>query len=246
MSTRVHELAKELGLKSQELLERIQKWGLDVKVSPLASLDPATVERIRELMKQSVGRQAQATPRRAAPRLGAPVRADREADRPAPWPPLARPAADPPPSRARRAAAVGRPDGAKPSCRAGRRRRRPAPVAAGRSAAGPAARRRRRPPGRRGRVRPAARRRGSGSRPVSAAPPTVPLSSPRWLAPAAARRLACRRRPALGPHAAPRHRRPARRPGLRPSATESRPPGPRRQPRPRRPQAAAGGSVSNP
>ncbi|MBV8486963.1 MAG: translation initiation factor IF-2 N-terminal domain-containing protein, partial [Planctomycetaceae bacterium] len=52
MSTRVHELAKELGLKSPELLDRIQKWGLDVKVSALASLDPSTVERIRELMKQ--------------------------------------------------------------------------------------------------------------------------------------------------------------------------------------------------
>ena len=43
MSTRVHELAKELGLKSPELLERIQKWGLDVKASALASLDPPVV-----------------------------------------------------------------------------------------------------------------------------------------------------------------------------------------------------------
>ena len=40
LSTRVHELAKELGLKSPDLLDRIQKWGLDVKVSALASLDP--------------------------------------------------------------------------------------------------------------------------------------------------------------------------------------------------------------
>ena len=52
LSTRVHELAKELGLKSQELLERIQSWGLEVKVSALASLDTSTVERIRELMRQ--------------------------------------------------------------------------------------------------------------------------------------------------------------------------------------------------
>ena len=51
LSTRVHELAKELGLKSQELLDRIQKWGLDVKASALASLDPAMVERIKQLMK---------------------------------------------------------------------------------------------------------------------------------------------------------------------------------------------------
>ncbi len=51
MSTRVHELAKELGLKSQELLDRIQRWGLDVKVSALASLDSAMVDRIKQLMK---------------------------------------------------------------------------------------------------------------------------------------------------------------------------------------------------
>ena len=55
MSTRVHELAKELGLKSQELLERIQKWGLDVKVSALASLDPAMVERIRVMIARKRG-----------------------------------------------------------------------------------------------------------------------------------------------------------------------------------------------
>src|SRR3981081_907349 len=51
LSTRVHELARELGLKSQELLERIQKWGLEVKGSALASLDPSTADRIRQLMK---------------------------------------------------------------------------------------------------------------------------------------------------------------------------------------------------
>ncbi len=50
MSTRVHELAKELGMKSQELLDRIQKGGLDVKPSPLASLDPAMVARIKALV----------------------------------------------------------------------------------------------------------------------------------------------------------------------------------------------------
>ena len=50
LSTRVHELAKELNLKSQELLDRIQKWGLDVKVSALASLDPSMVDRIKALM----------------------------------------------------------------------------------------------------------------------------------------------------------------------------------------------------
>ena len=52
LSTRIHELAKELGLKSQELIERIQKWGLDVKANALASLDPPLVDKIRELMDQ--------------------------------------------------------------------------------------------------------------------------------------------------------------------------------------------------
>ncbi len=62
MSTRVHELAKDLGLKSQELLDRIQKWGLDVKASALASLDPSTVDRIKELMESSSAEPAATTP----------------------------------------------------------------------------------------------------------------------------------------------------------------------------------------
>jgi len=75
LSTRVHELAKELGLKSQELLERIQNWGLEVKVSALASLDPSTVERIRELMRQpATGRDAQhARPAPSSPNPSAPT-----------------------------------------------------------------------------------------------------------------------------------------------------------------------------
>ena len=62
LSTRVHELAKELGLKSQELLERIQKWGLDVKANALASLDPPMVDRIRELMDQPASRKEVPSP----------------------------------------------------------------------------------------------------------------------------------------------------------------------------------------
>ena len=62
LSTRVHELAKELGLKSAELLERIQGWGLDVKASNFASLDPATVDRIRELSAQSASGQGACEP----------------------------------------------------------------------------------------------------------------------------------------------------------------------------------------
>jgi translation initiation factor IF-2 len=71
LSTRVHELAKELGLKSQELLERIQKWGLDVKANALASLDPPMVDRIRELMDQPAGGTAAKSP--AAPHRPAPA-----------------------------------------------------------------------------------------------------------------------------------------------------------------------------
>jgi len=70
LSTRVHELAKELGLKSPELLDRIQKWGLDVKkVSALASLDPATVDRIRQLMNGGSAPQASkpSAPPKASP-----------------------------------------------------------------------------------------------------------------------------------------------------------------------------------
>ncbi len=58
LSTRVHELAKELGLKSAELLERILSWGLDVKASNFASLDQATVDRIRDLSARSASGQA--------------------------------------------------------------------------------------------------------------------------------------------------------------------------------------------
>ena len=50
LSTRVHELAKELGLKSQELLDRLPGWGLDVKPSIFAGLLPDQVDRIRGLM----------------------------------------------------------------------------------------------------------------------------------------------------------------------------------------------------
>ena len=50
LSTRVHELAKELGLKSQDLLDRIQGWGLDVKPSIFAGLAQDQVDRIKGLM----------------------------------------------------------------------------------------------------------------------------------------------------------------------------------------------------
>ena len=49
MSTRVHELAKELGLKSQDLIDRFQSWGIDVKPSPFAGLAPEQIDRIRSL-----------------------------------------------------------------------------------------------------------------------------------------------------------------------------------------------------
>ncbi len=73
MSTRVHELAKELGVKSQELLDRIQEWGFEVKSSIFAGLDPATVEQIRgryhanEPAGTSAAPVAKPSPRPAAP-----------------------------------------------------------------------------------------------------------------------------------------------------------------------------------
>ena len=67
LSTRVHELAKELGLKSAELLERIQNWGLDVKASNFASLDSATVDRIKDLSAQAASGSGPVSPPQSAP-----------------------------------------------------------------------------------------------------------------------------------------------------------------------------------
>ncbi len=50
MSTRVHELAKELGWKSKDLVDRIQAWGLGVKASTFAGLSQDQVDRIKELV----------------------------------------------------------------------------------------------------------------------------------------------------------------------------------------------------
>ena len=83
MSTRVHELAKELGLKSQELLDRIQKWGLDVKGSALASLDPSMVDRIRELMPASATPSPDPDPA-PAPKASLPAASPKPATTPAP------------------------------------------------------------------------------------------------------------------------------------------------------------------
>ena len=89
MSTRVHELAKELGLKSQDLLDRIQKWGLDVKASALASLDPSMADRIRQL-NQGSGEPTESPQ--------APVSTSRPATTSAPSPPQPVPAPRPTPS----------------------------------------------------------------------------------------------------------------------------------------------------
>ncbi len=58
MTTRVHELAKELGLKTNDLLDRIQKGGLEVKSNPLASLDESMVARIKELIRGPMAEEA--------------------------------------------------------------------------------------------------------------------------------------------------------------------------------------------
>ncbi len=118
MSTRVHELAKELGLKSQELLERIQNWGLEVKVSALASLDPSTVERIRELMGQpSTGKDVQnARPAPSSPSPAAPT--VRSTPRPVASVPLSSAPAASSPAAAHGSSSAGRPAG--PASTAGR------------------------------------------------------------------------------------------------------------------------------
>ena len=66
MSTRVHELAKELGLKSQDLLDRIQGWGLDVKPSIFAGLAQDQVDRIKGLMPGSAEPAAAPAPQTSA------------------------------------------------------------------------------------------------------------------------------------------------------------------------------------
>ena len=94
MSTRVHELAKELGLKSPELIERIQKWGLDVKASALASLDPAMAGRIRQLVKDDSSTSASAPAAKPAPPAPVPAPPEKPAIRstaPAPRSPAAPP-----------------------------------------------------------------------------------------------------------------------------------------------------------
>ncbi len=58
MTTRVHELAKELGLKTNDLLDRIQRGGLEVKSNPLASLDESMVARIKELIRGPMAEEA--------------------------------------------------------------------------------------------------------------------------------------------------------------------------------------------
>ncbi|QEH33037.1 Translation initiation factor IF-2 [Aquisphaera giovannonii] len=178
MSTRVHELAKELGLKSQDLLERIQKWGLDVKESVLASLDPSTVERIRELMKQSPAPAAGAGAAKPAPAVApSPNATNAAAAKPTPRPVASAPASPPasapttaPPRAPAPAPAVGA-AGARPTAPADAVATPPAP------AAGPAPAPASPPP-------PAAPRPASTPSPAAtpAGPPqparTVPLSSP--------------------------------------------------------------------
>ena len=103
MSTRVHELAKELGLKSQDLLDRIQKWNLDVKANALAVVDPPTVEQIRDLFsRESKGAPA---PAPAAKPAVAPAPSKAATPAPAATPPAR--AARSPPWRPRRAPPPG-------------------------------------------------------------------------------------------------------------------------------------------
>jgi translation initiation factor IF-2 len=115
LSTRVHELAKELGVKSQDLLDRIQVWGFEVKSSIFAGLDPSTVEQIRgryhsesaggpatsPVAKPSSRPASPATPETSAIRSTAPAAPKSEASPAPPSPTTAAPvAATPPPTPA--------------------------------------------------------------------------------------------------------------------------------------------------
>ena len=199
---RVHELAKELGLKSHELLDRIQREGLDVKVSALASLDPAMVDRIRSLVNQpGAGREA-----RGSAAAGRPLRRG-----PSPSGGLSAPVAGDGARRRRCAAAASR-----------RGRRVPGPPrrphragSAARAGTGPGPPRPASSPERHGRSvthRPPGLGTGAGD------PETAP-SGARPAGPAARARLVPRRdvarrrrrRPARGPRPCPAHRVPGRR-----------------------------------
>ena len=130
MSTRVHELAKELGLKSPDLLERIQKWGLDVKASALASLDPSMVDRIKQLNQGTEGSVEAPKAPASSPRP-APSAAHTHA-KPSP-PPVSRPTPSETPVISPSATAESRPSSGssvRPSAPAPAPTLEPAPVAA--------------------------------------------------------------------------------------------------------------------
>ncbi|WP_261345609.1 translation initiation factor IF-2 [Paludisphaera soli] len=178
MSTRVHELAKELGLKSQDLLDRIQKWNLDVKANALAVVDPPTVEQIRDLMtretKGGPAPAAKSAPVEESPRRPAAKAAEAPPTKTPPTPKAAPPpapaveasaptpaAATPPPAATSPAAATT----ATPSTAATAA---PAPAASAATTPAPSA-------GRLGPTpTPAPGRAGAGSPPVSR--PSGPLS----------------------------------------------------------------------
>jgi translation initiation factor IF-2 len=87
---RVHELAKKLGVKTQDLIERLRDLGLEAKSSPLAGLDEGTVERIERAYRGDAGASAPPAPRPAAPSsppIARPVEASRPATPAAPSPP---------------------------------------------------------------------------------------------------------------------------------------------------------------
>jgi translation initiation factor IF-2 len=124
LSTRVHELAKELGVKSQDLLDRIQVWGFEVKSSIFAGLDPSTVEQIRArhhgesaggtaaapVAKPSSRPASPATPETPAIRSTAPAAPKPEASPAPPSPAPAAPAASPPPAATSPAASPPSPE----------------------------------------------------------------------------------------------------------------------------------------
>jgi translation initiation factor IF-2 len=186
LSTRVHELAKELGVKSQELLDRIQEWGFEVKPSIFAGVDTSTAEQIRKRHHQESGGTAAApSARKPSSRPDSPAPSETTAIRstapaapkpeaaPAPTPPppvaaAAAPATEPAPSHSPRQGTIPEVKAAPAPAPAPETPRAPAPAApAQRPAAAPMAQ----PPAASIQPRPsgltAAPRLGSGSGPLS-------------------------------------------------------------------------------
>ncbi|WP_288831212.1 translation initiation factor IF-2 N-terminal domain-containing protein, partial [uncultured Corynebacterium sp.] len=68
---RVHELAKQLGVTSKELLATLKEQGEFVKTAS-STIEPPVVKKMKAFYGEKSGDSADAKPRKAAPKPGAP------------------------------------------------------------------------------------------------------------------------------------------------------------------------------